>query len=217
MRQAPQGLRGPNVVDFLRSRGVESLDGIVVSNPDADHVGGFVDVFDAFEARSVYVSAESPAAQAVLPRSVGHRSIRAGAGVANASISGYRGGAQIILGVGDRPRRTARRDPTAAGHGAQTTGRRPSTFRETYPRGTPRAESPHGRRRNRRRSPAVGEDSRHTQGSERDPGRTARTDSRRPRAVARGTGVRGSRRGLALRFRDALQRPADRTSGIGNS
>ena len=29
---------GPNVVDFLRSRGVDSLDGIVVSNPDADHM-----------------------------------------------------------------------------------------------------------------------------------------------------------------------------------
>src|SRR5215210_7144182 len=39
---------GPNVVDFLRSRGVDSLDGIVVSNPDADHIGGFLDVFDAF-------------------------------------------------------------------------------------------------------------------------------------------------------------------------
>ena len=46
MRQAPQGLRGPNVVDFLRSRGVKKkLEGIVVSNPDADHIGGFVDVF----------------------------------------------------------------------------------------------------------------------------------------------------------------------------
>ena len=33
---------GPNVVDFLRSRGVETLDGIIVSNPDADHVGGFL-------------------------------------------------------------------------------------------------------------------------------------------------------------------------------
>jgi N-acetylglucosamine-6-sulfatase len=30
------------VVDFLRSRGVESLDGIVVSNPDAAHMNAFV-------------------------------------------------------------------------------------------------------------------------------------------------------------------------------
>ena len=49
---------GPNVVDFLRSRGVEDLDGIVVSNPDADHIGGFVDVFDAFEVGVVYVSGD---------------------------------------------------------------------------------------------------------------------------------------------------------------
>ena len=50
--------QGPNVVDFLRSRGVDSLDGIVVSNPDADHIGGFLDVFDAFEVGMVYVSGD---------------------------------------------------------------------------------------------------------------------------------------------------------------
>jgi competence protein ComEC len=49
---------GPNVVDFLRSRGVDDLDGIVVSNPDADHIGGFLDVFDAFEVGVVYVSGD---------------------------------------------------------------------------------------------------------------------------------------------------------------
>ena len=50
---------GPNVVDFLRSRGVgEELDGIVVSNPDADHIGGFLDVFDAFEVGAVYASGD---------------------------------------------------------------------------------------------------------------------------------------------------------------
>jgi competence protein ComEC len=49
---------GPNVVDFLRSRGVKDLDGIVVSNPDADHIGGFLDVFDAFEVERVYVSGD---------------------------------------------------------------------------------------------------------------------------------------------------------------
>jgi competence protein ComEC len=49
---------GPEVVDFLRSRGVEGLDGIVVSNPDADHIGGFIDVLDAFEVGSVYVSGD---------------------------------------------------------------------------------------------------------------------------------------------------------------
>ena len=49
---------GPNVVDFLRSRGVEALDGIVVSNPDADHIGGFLDVLDAFQVTTVYLSGD---------------------------------------------------------------------------------------------------------------------------------------------------------------
>jgi competence protein ComEC len=49
---------GPNVVDFLRARGVEELEAIVVSNPDADHIGGFLDVFDAFEVGVVYVSGD---------------------------------------------------------------------------------------------------------------------------------------------------------------
>ena len=29
-----------------------------VSNPDADHIGGFLDVFDAFEVETVYVSGD---------------------------------------------------------------------------------------------------------------------------------------------------------------
>lgn len=49
---------GPKVVDFLRSRGVESLDGVVVSNPDADHIGGFVDVLVAFEVSTAYLSGD---------------------------------------------------------------------------------------------------------------------------------------------------------------
>jgi competence protein ComEC len=49
---------GPKVVDFLRSRGVESLDGIVVSNPDADHIGGIEDVLGAFEVANAYLSGD---------------------------------------------------------------------------------------------------------------------------------------------------------------
>jgi competence protein ComEC len=45
-------------VDFLRDRGVRDLDGIVVSNPDADHIGGFIDVFDAFPVGTVYLSGD---------------------------------------------------------------------------------------------------------------------------------------------------------------
>ena len=38
--------------------GVRPSRGLVVSNPDADHIGGFLDVFDAFELASVYVSGD---------------------------------------------------------------------------------------------------------------------------------------------------------------
>ena len=46
---------GPNIVDFLRDRGVRDLDGIIVSNPDADHIGGF---FDAFPVETVFLSGD---------------------------------------------------------------------------------------------------------------------------------------------------------------
>lgn len=50
---------GPEVVDFLRSRGVEELDGLVATHPDADHVGGLPDVLDAFPVSTVYVSGDT--------------------------------------------------------------------------------------------------------------------------------------------------------------
>lgn len=49
---------GPEVVDFLRSRGVEELDGLVATHPDADHIGGLPDVLDAFPVSTVYLSGE---------------------------------------------------------------------------------------------------------------------------------------------------------------
>ena len=50
---------GPNVVDFLRSRGVGTVDGLVATHPDADHVGGLPDVLDAFDVATVYVSGDT--------------------------------------------------------------------------------------------------------------------------------------------------------------
>ncbi len=50
---------GPEVVDFLRSRGVEELDGMVATHPDADHIGGLPDVLDAFEVSTVYISGDT--------------------------------------------------------------------------------------------------------------------------------------------------------------
>ena len=49
---------GPEVVDFLRSRGVDELDGLVATHPDADHIGGLPDVLDAFPVSTVYLSGE---------------------------------------------------------------------------------------------------------------------------------------------------------------
>ncbi len=42
-------------MDFLRDRGVRDLDGLIVSNSDADHIGGF---FDAFEVETVFLSGD---------------------------------------------------------------------------------------------------------------------------------------------------------------
>lgn len=50
---------GPEVIDFLRSRGVEELDGLVATHPDADHIGGLPDVLDAFPVSKVYVSGDA--------------------------------------------------------------------------------------------------------------------------------------------------------------
>ena len=49
---------GPNIVNFLRDRGVRDLDGVVVSNPDADHIGGFLDVFVAFPIETVVLCSD---------------------------------------------------------------------------------------------------------------------------------------------------------------
>lgn len=50
---------GPEVVDFLRSRGVEKLDGMVATHPDADHIGGLDDVLDAFAVGEIYLSGDA--------------------------------------------------------------------------------------------------------------------------------------------------------------
>lgn len=47
---------GPRVVDFLRSRGVEELEGVVASHSHSDHIGGLPDVLEALPVAEVYVS-----------------------------------------------------------------------------------------------------------------------------------------------------------------
>ena len=45
-------------MDFLRDRGIRTLDGVGVADDDADHIGGFIDVFDAFPVGTVYLSGD---------------------------------------------------------------------------------------------------------------------------------------------------------------
>ncbi|BBL80467.1 hypothetical protein RxyAA322_23210 [Rubrobacter xylanophilus] len=47
---------GPVVVDFLRERGVDDLEGMVSTSGDADHVGGLAEVLEAFPVEKVYLS-----------------------------------------------------------------------------------------------------------------------------------------------------------------
>lgn len=49
---------GPEVVDFLRGRGIDELDGMVATHPDSDHIGGLPDVLDAFPVEKFYLSGE---------------------------------------------------------------------------------------------------------------------------------------------------------------
>lgn len=47
---------GPQVVDYLRGQGVDRLDCVVATHPDADHIGGLPDVLEAFPVEKVLMS-----------------------------------------------------------------------------------------------------------------------------------------------------------------
>jgi beta-lactamase superfamily II metal-dependent hydrolase len=49
-------LRSADAIAHLTA--LKRCTGLLVSNPDADHIGGFLDVFDAFEVATVYVSGD---------------------------------------------------------------------------------------------------------------------------------------------------------------
>ncbi|MGG4344904.1 ComEC/Rec2 family competence protein [Paenibacillus lautus] len=46
--------KGDDVVDYLKQLGVKSLDAIIATHPDADHIGGLDTVIDAIPTKSVY-------------------------------------------------------------------------------------------------------------------------------------------------------------------
>ena len=58
-RSGERGKGGAEPAAGSLSPVLDSLDGIVVSNPDADHIGGFLDVFDAFPVETVFVSGDT--------------------------------------------------------------------------------------------------------------------------------------------------------------
>jgi beta-lactamase superfamily II metal-dependent hydrolase len=47
--------RGKDVVAFLRSKGVRTLNSLVITHPHSDHIGGIFEVFDRIEVENLYM------------------------------------------------------------------------------------------------------------------------------------------------------------------
>jgi len=49
-----QPYKGPTVVSYLHSVGISHLDGVIATHPDADHIGGLIDVLQSIPVDKVY-------------------------------------------------------------------------------------------------------------------------------------------------------------------
>ncbi len=56
-----------NIVTYLHTHGVERLDGIVISHPHIDHIGGLQRVIEAYEVNTVYYAAVPKELQELTP------------------------------------------------------------------------------------------------------------------------------------------------------
>lgn len=50
---------GDDIVDFLKSKGVKTLDYVVATHPDADHIGGLTDILKSFSVKNFIDSGKS--------------------------------------------------------------------------------------------------------------------------------------------------------------
>ncbi|WP_102692029.1 ComEC/Rec2 family competence protein [Rummeliibacillus pycnus] len=46
--------KGETVIEYLKQQGVQQLDDVISTHPDADHLGGLADIINAFTVKSVY-------------------------------------------------------------------------------------------------------------------------------------------------------------------
>lgn len=51
---AEEDYSGVNLVKYLKSCGVKTIDYAIITHPDADHTGGFISVFDKFKVKFVF-------------------------------------------------------------------------------------------------------------------------------------------------------------------
>jgi len=81
------------VVPFLRERGVRTLDALVVSHPQEDHIGGFAAVFKALRVKSVLVGSGRPFSTALyrrFERDIGKEGARRLVVSRGARVAGFR-------------------------------------------------------------------------------------------------------------------------------
>jgi competence protein ComEC len=100
--------RGKQVSSYLKGRGVQSLDCVVNTHPDSDHIGGLKEIFERFRV-SRYLSPSLP--PALLPKSTEYLDVQAARKRANLKEEHPAAGTSFSVG----PMRVSVLGPIAAG------------------------------------------------------------------------------------------------------